>query len=66
MWSKFCVALVTRYDLLPYKKSGTIELFILNFGYIHHYTPVALLLCSDNITDWSILIIGFGYTEDCL
>ena len=24
------------------------------FGYIRHYTPVALLLCCDNIKDWSI------------
>ena len=28
MWSKFCVALVTRYDLLSQQKFETIELFI--------------------------------------
>ena len=29
------------------------------FGYFRHYTPVALLLCCDNIKDWSITYLFF-------
>ena len=44
------------------RKFVTIELFILIL-YICHYTPVGLLLCCDNIKDWSISSI-FVYNLD--
>ena len=53
MWSKFCVALVTRYDLLSQKKFETTELFIFIldiFALTHHH--VVDIRC-DNIKDWS-------------
>ena len=30
-----------------------------DFGYVPHYTPVALLLCCDSIKDWS------NWCNDC-
>ena len=53
MWPKFCMVLVARHELLSYQNLAPLS-FYSYFGYIRHYTPVALLLCCDNIKDWTI------------
>ena len=51
MWPKFCVALVTRYDLLSSQNLEPLS-YAFSFGYIRHYTSATLSLCCDNIKDW--------------
>ena len=54
MWPKLCMALVTRYDLLPLQNLEPSKYLSLFWIYSRHYIPVALLLCCGNIKDWSI------------
>ena len=46
VWSTVIAKIFNHWVICPY------------FGYICHYTPVALLLCCDNIKDWSIEIVS--------
>ena len=51
MRSKYCVALVTRYDLLLITKFGTIELFvlILDISAITHQLPCCYIMTTSKI-----------------
>ena len=62
MWPKFCVALVTRYDLFSEENLEPLSYLFL-FWIYRHYTPVALLLCCDNIKDWFILPYGLPHID---
>ena len=53
------MALVTRYDLLSQQNLEPLSYLFL----FRIYTPIALLLCYDNIKDWSIVLRLSKYLE---
>ena len=65
MWPKFCLALVTKYALLSQQNLEPL-CFILILDILPLYTS-NLLLCCDNIKDWSITtkLCIHGYFYAC-